>query len=1128
MLSSRAFRGLRAATWIAAAGLALTAALAATAPGGERRFDDLVRSREGAVIAVAPVEVGELAAADPLRLGWEDFRAHDAGEWKVYLDERTAMPTLVSGRGIELFAAEDFERATRDEIEAKVLAFLETNRELLGDWKTILELDRDASIELRPGHRQLVFRQSVDGVTVENSRLDFHLVHGRLTMFGSSNWGAPTIGGVPVLDAGDARDFLDAYLGGETAGLEEIGEPALVIVAIDADPSTDRPKKWTGPRGTGLIHQLLWRLRFREPGSPALWVGEIDAHDGTVLAFYDDARYHGIDGGIYPAAPDVGCTSGGCEIDDFPIPYADWTESGQSPAVTDGYGNLACVDPAATFETTLQGPYVAIDDTCGPFLETGSCGEGLRLGLKAGENCEVAPGSSPGNTAATRSAYYHINRVAEIARFYNPGNAYLNGQIAVNTNWAQHCNASYGSGGIYLYQFGTGFTECANTGEIQGIIVHEWGHGYDENDGGDWDNTSEAYGDIVSMLASRESCFGPGLFLDGIPCSGYGDTCLTCTGFRDHDWAARILNTPATPQDFVANRCMDPPGTGPCGGRVHCEAYPIGESIFDLATRDLPASGMDIDTAWQLVERLWYSTRAGSGGDIYTCALPVSDSCATTSWYQRMRTADDDDGDLSNGTPHAAALYAAFARHNIACGLPGDPNNQSTSSCPALATPDLTVTDGGSGPELTWDEVTGAAEYQLYRGDLGCDKQHVPMATLPAGVTTFVDTVPDPGIARFYRVEAIGANAACRSAVSSCEVASGGPRLQLNSHRMIEEGDNINGNGLADPGETVKIPATLFNGGTNEALTVGGRLRTVNPTQGRVVDPVVPYPDLAVGTAAESADPHFALTLFESGTACGDTVELEIDMDAQDAATRSRLFGLQLGSLDKDFVKIDGQTVPRITQEPVLSTLDVIDDRILGELDITVNIGHPNPSELVVDLISPQNTTVRLHANSSNGGPATRYDLDTDPDGPGTMADFVGESSAGTWTLAVQDTIFGGIQGATIHGWTLHMSAPAGFDCEVSPCPEPAPTVAPDGLTVSKTIDGGDGSVDLDFAWNAVGGVAGYHVLHSAAVGFDSGVDLTGRTTGTTSLTVEGGAAMTPQVTYFQVRAVNSCNQESP
>ena len=186
------------------------------------------------------------------------------------------------------------------------------------------------------------------------------------------------------------------------------------------------------------------------------------------------------------------------------------------------------------------------------------------------------------------------------------------------------------------------------------------------------------------------------------------------------------------------------------------------------------------------------------------------------------------------------------------------------------------------------------------------------MATLPAGETTYVDTVPDPGIARYYRVEAVGSNPVCRSAVSNCELASGGPRLQLNSHRMIEEGININGNGFADPGETVKIPATLFNGGATEALAVVGRLRTVDPTQGRVVEPVAPYPDLPVGTASESPDPHFALTLFEPGTACGDTVELEIDMDAQDAATRTRRFELRLGSLERDFVKTDNLIIPRL------------------------------------------------------------------------------------------------------------------------------------------------------------------------------------------------------------------------
>jgi subtilisin-like proprotein convertase family protein len=1033
------------------------------------------------------------------------------------------MPTLVSGRGIELFSGEEFSAATLGDVESRVRSFLNERSDLLGDWTGLLELDADASGKLRENHWQLVFRQSVDGAIVENSRLDFHIVDGKVTMFGASNWGRPIISGVPEIDPNDARDFLDAYLDVETKEYEPVGEPELVIIALD--PTPGEPRRWTGPRGEGLAHALIWRLQFRDPESPALWTGEIDAHDGSVRAFYDGAHYASIRGGVLPEAPDYGCISGSCEIEGFPMPYADWTEDGQSEDYADAYGNLTCIDPEASFTTTLDGPYAVVEDDCGPVLEAAECDGTLNLGVKAGENCQVAPGASPGNTSAARSAYYHVNRVNEVARFYNPSNSWLNGQVRIHTNWNQTCNASYGGGGIYLYRSGTSWAECANSGEIQGIAVHEWGHGYDFNDGGGEDITGEAYGDVVAMLASRQSCFGPGLFTDGSVCTGYGDTCLTCTGFRDHDWAARQANTPATPQDFVQNNCDT--GTGPCGRQVHCESYPIDEAIYDLATRDLPAAGMDVDSAWQLVERLWYSTRAGSGGPIYTCALPDSNSCAASSWYQRMRVFDDDDGDLSNGTPHAAELYSAFARHSIACGTAGDPENQSTSSCPALAAPVLAVVDNGSGPELSWIEVPGAAEYLVYRGDLGCDRQQVVIATVPTGTTTYVDSIPDPDIPRYYRVEAVGSNTACHSPVSNCEISAGGPRLQKNSHRMIEEGANVNGNGFLDPGETVKIPVSLFNGGTADALGVSGRLRTVDSAQGRVVTPIANYPDLAVGEEAESAAPHFELTLFESGVACGDSVLLELEMDADGAETRSKQFALPLGERNRDFVKTDGQAIFRMTPEPVISTLEVMEDRIVAELDVTVNITHPNVSELIVELTSPRNTTVRLHDNSGSGSNlTTRYDLEADPDGPGTMADFEGESTLGTWTLSVEDTIWGINGNAYLNGFTLHVTAEGAFDCVPLPCAEPEPTESPTGLMVDKAVDGA--ATDLLFSWSGVNGAAGYHVLHSNGAAYTDRVDVTGSTDGATTLTVDNGAAITPDLAFFQVRAINGCYEESP
>jgi hypothetical protein len=176
---------------------------------------------------------------------------------------------------------------TLDTLEARALAFATEQSGLLGDWNGIMTLDTAASLPIGKDHWQIVFRQVVDGVTVENARLDLHVKYGRLVMFGATNWGQPTIGGVPTLDADAARAALDAYLDTSTQGFIQVGDPELVIVALDPDPAAGEPGIWTGPRGEGLTHVLIWRFKFREPGAAPLWVGEIDAHDGTVRAFFD-------------------------------------------------------------------------------------------------------------------------------------------------------------------------------------------------------------------------------------------------------------------------------------------------------------------------------------------------------------------------------------------------------------------------------------------------------------------------------------------------------------------------------------------------------------------------------------------------------------------------------------------------------------------------------------------------------------------------------------------------------------------------------------------------------------------------------------------------------------------------
>ena len=41
--------------------------------------------------------------------------------------------------------------------------------------------------------RDKQFVRAVDGVTVENSRLDFHVIDGKLGLFGSTNWSRPAM-----------------------------------------------------------------------------------------------------------------------------------------------------------------------------------------------------------------------------------------------------------------------------------------------------------------------------------------------------------------------------------------------------------------------------------------------------------------------------------------------------------------------------------------------------------------------------------------------------------------------------------------------------------------------------------------------------------------------------------------------------------------------------------------------------------------------------------------------------------------------------------------------------------------------------------------------------------------------
>jgi len=119
--------------------------------------------------------------------------------------------------------------------------FLAENVAVFGEWSDLLDLDLEASLKPRDGHWQVVYRQRVNGVRVENARLDLHVVHGRMVLMGAENWSRPATRGVPAVGAGEALGLLESYLGDDAAGLMPAGEPKLALIATAAEtPETSR------------------------------------------------------------------------------------------------------------------------------------------------------------------------------------------------------------------------------------------------------------------------------------------------------------------------------------------------------------------------------------------------------------------------------------------------------------------------------------------------------------------------------------------------------------------------------------------------------------------------------------------------------------------------------------------------------------------------------------------------------------------------------------------------------------------------------------------------------------------------------------------------------------------------
>ncbi|MEW6757085.1 MAG: hypothetical protein AB1347_02590, partial [Acidobacteriota bacterium] len=735
----------------------------------------------------------EIEALAPVLGDWDRFLTDRGGRWIMLFDRVTGRPAHMEGRGIPWIPGtanglrgDDVGLAAYMEgrdvpvavVAGRALDFLAAYPDLFGVKPDDLALVAEGSGPVLDYLYFLNFQWTYHGIPVEKAHLIFRLNHGNLVQAGQEFVNPEAIRGLdpaPAITAETAWQILYGFIGGP-APQDRIVQPGrLLVVPVSAPEALSRVLV---EAGQGLRYRLVYEMSFHRPGVMGTWQARVDAHNGELLEFVDANRYGSIQGGVYktdqPATEVV-----------VPFPYADYSGSAWADIVGSFPGTSGT--STMTGRTGSSGNVGGVDivDNCGT-ISLASDGSGLiNFGTSAATDCS-SPGGGAGNTRASRTQYYNVTMIKIKAYTYLPGNTWLQGRITDNVNIADTCNAYWNGSSINFFRSGGG---CWNTGELPGVSLHEWAHGLDSNDGspaGD-NGTGETYGDFSGVLQTHGSCAGGGFFYTmnrgcgtttvGYNCSGYGDCCLSCSGIREIDYAKHTSNTPYDPT-FLDNssgfNCdTDPSYDGPCGYEGHCESLISSQAMWDLPVRDLTAWGLDAATAWQLMDRLWYASRSTSGS-AYACpSLTTSNGCTSSNYFTTFRVVDDCDGDLSNGTPHASAIYSAFNRHKIACTTVV--NTDQTNCCPDLDAPVLSGTAGNTQASLSWGTVSGAVRYYVYRNETGCDAGYTKVGTVTAPSTSYTDTPLSNGVTYYYRVQAIGSSDACVSPMSNCVTVTPAP-----------------------------------------------------------------------------------------------------------------------------------------------------------------------------------------------------------------------------------------------------------------------------------------------------------------------------------------------------------------
>ncbi len=795
--------------------------------------------------------------------------------WKATVDPFTQGVDRAFGDGLAMSAADPTTAGKPDAYERPGREFVQRFRGLFNASLDLspssLVFNEKSSVQLPdPSARVVQFDLFKDGLAVLGAGLTMAMRDERIFFVSTSALGPVAVSSSPRLDADGALDAVKAYLqsgGALVSSLSLQREPSLAFF----------PRVEPAGATSVLRHHLIWILQVKPDDAPFYegYIAYVDASDGEVLALFPEAQNAGscsadpqqahgtVQGGVRPnRADDVEV------VLNFPFARVN---VGGTLVSTDLNGRYPY--PGGPASSGLQGEFFRAhcDNCVAPVGQpSASAGETGLISFGIGGASGGSPVAGNGtSTPADRSTFYHLNQTRMLLQKWD--NAFFD-EIDPFVNILDTCNAF--SAGYMLGFFPSG-AGCRNSGEIRDVVQHELGHTWDRLDGnGITDSpTSEWKGDVMALTMGGDSCVGESFFLSGGPttsCSGVRDIDEKAAGRTDHPLTPAVCPTCATLTRTVNG----------CFGEVHCVGEIPGQASWHLL-RNLLAGADDItgaalpagNPALSAEQARWVLERLLiAGGPPMQTFNP---NATGTSIYDVIMLADDDDGNLANGTPHAAYVNAAFSHHQIAENpLVGD-----SADCAALSDPivsaivDRDAATGLPSVRITWTPVGGATTFDVYRNTRAGDAFLQIARDVSAGPV--VDAGVQSGVTYRYFVAAVRKTgcAAISPGANVTAVAVAPAELRVFSKVVTEVPGGSDGDGRIEPGERVSVQIMLQEtGGAASATGV-----TASLTSGSIFSPITAAGPVSFGTvpAGGTTAGSAAFEVFVGPSeACGGRVHL--------------------------------------------------------------------------------------------------------------------------------------------------------------------------------------------------------------------------------------------------------------